>query len=260
MSNGNWSAMPDDLVAAMRAHVQNLNERVAEASSVLEQSREVNEKITAMREYKDETNAVNGCFRSKDRTGLVRGLQSENRQIRQLQEENRQMKLALEDVQRGMGLIMEEAPDGRPRLRAQQRALRARPTALRFVPTEQHVREALLRAGRPHRRASLQKMGEQQTRDLEKYAAVCAENAHLRQALAGKGAKLVPKKADDAECGRPGGRKQSKLRTFRLPNRRPTKSPKAEAADSLDSTVVQPPAAEEAVAQVETEAPQTNVD
>ncbi|KAI6239116.1 DUF837 domain-containing protein, protein [Aphelenchoides fujianensis] len=88
MSEGLWNEITENLLADMRNHVQNLNERLAEASNVLEQSRGVNAKIAVMREYKDDAN------------------RHENREILALEEENRQMKMALEDVQDGMSLMM----------------------------------------------------------------------------------------------------------------------------------------------------------
>lgn len=85
-------------------------EKIQFLRKVLHVSQNVLDKISCFIQfqYKDEAGTVNSCFRGKDRTGLVRSLQHENRQILSLQEENRQMKLALEDVQRGMALLMEK--------------------------------------------------------------------------------------------------------------------------------------------------------
>ncbi|KAI6177465.1 DUF837 domain-containing protein, protein [Aphelenchoides bicaudatus] len=187
MTDNIWNQMADNLLDDMRLHVRNLQERVVEAGEVLQQSQSVNEKIVVMKEYKDETGTVNSCFREKDRSGLVRSLQHENRQIISLQEENRQMKLALEDLQRGMSLLMEKH---RKAVRNFERSnvlmdlmKRRFDESQKNNIYEKHFYElADLTDG------IFKEMAEQHAKDLEQYSAVCAENLYLRQALANKGA------------------------------------------------------------------------
>ncbi|KAI6215564.1 DUF837 domain-containing protein, protein [Aphelenchoides besseyi] len=186
MSDGMWSDLTENLLSDMRTHVRNLQERVVEAGEVLEQSQGVNEKIAVMREYKDEATTVNSCFRGKDRPGLVRSLQHENRQILALQEENRQMKLALEDVQRGMALIMDKH---RKAVRNFERsnALFELVQKRYDMSQKNNVYEKRFYELVDFVDGILKTMADNHAQEVEKYSSVCAENAYLRQALIAKG-------------------------------------------------------------------------
>ena len=48
--DGAWSQITESLLTDMRVHVRNLQERVAEAGDVVQQSQGVNEKILVMKE------------------------------------------------------------------------------------------------------------------------------------------------------------------------------------------------------------------
>jgi hypothetical protein len=48
--NGVWNNLTENLLADMRKHVRNLQDRVVEAGDVLQQSQSVNQKITVMKE------------------------------------------------------------------------------------------------------------------------------------------------------------------------------------------------------------------
>ncbi|KAH7732192.1 fgfr1op2-prov protein [Aphelenchoides avenae] len=98
----------DNLLADMRQHVVNLQDKVEVANKAVHRGQTVNEKISIMKEYQEEVGSMNSCFRSKNRNSLVASLQHENRQILALQEENRQLKHALEDMERAMHLIMDK--------------------------------------------------------------------------------------------------------------------------------------------------------
>lgn len=188
--NMNCTDLADDVINEMRKHVGRLHDRLGETEEVLHRSHAVNEKIMVMKEYKDEAGTFNSCFRGKDRDGLVRSLQHENRQILNLQEENRQLKLALEEMKHGMGLIMEK----------HRKVVLDNNRAMEMMKVVQKSYESSLpESSYAHRffeladftDKTIQKLEAHQNKDFQKMSELCAENKYLRTVLAARGA-LVP--------------------------------------------------------------------
>ncbi len=57
-------------------------------------------------QYQDDINALNEMARHRPRANLIMGLLQENNQIRELQQENKDLRLALEEHQSAIELIM----------------------------------------------------------------------------------------------------------------------------------------------------------
>ena len=56
--------------------------------------------------YQEEIEEMNNVARHRPRSALILGIQQENRQIRELQRENRELRVALEEHQSALDLIM----------------------------------------------------------------------------------------------------------------------------------------------------------
>ena len=57
-------------------------------------------------QYQEEIEDMNNVARHRPRSALILGIQQENRQIRDLQRENRELRVALEEHQSALDLIM----------------------------------------------------------------------------------------------------------------------------------------------------------
>ena len=57
-------------------------------------------------QYQEEVEEMNNVARHRPRSALILGIQQENRQIRELQRENRELRVALEEHQSALDLIM----------------------------------------------------------------------------------------------------------------------------------------------------------
>ncbi|XP_038075189.1 FGFR1 oncogene partner 2 homolog [Patiria miniata] len=86
--------------------VDRLRDHDNAADSLIEQSTTLNKRIEAMKQYQEEVEEMNNVARHRPRSALILGIQQENRQIRELQRENRELRVALEEHQSALDLIM----------------------------------------------------------------------------------------------------------------------------------------------------------
>ncbi|XP_022083806.1 FGFR1 oncogene partner 2 homolog [Acanthaster planci] len=86
--------------------VDRLRDHDNAADSLIEQSTTLNKRIEAMKQYQEDVEEMNSVARHRPRSALILGIQQENRQIRELQRENRELRVALEEHQSALDLIM----------------------------------------------------------------------------------------------------------------------------------------------------------
>ncbi|XP_071955894.1 FGFR1 oncogene partner 2 homolog [Antedon mediterranea] len=86
--------------------VERLREHDNAADTLIEQTTTLHKKIDAMKQYQEEVEEMNQVARHRPRSSLILGIQQENRQIRELQRENKDLRLALDEHQSALELIM----------------------------------------------------------------------------------------------------------------------------------------------------------
>ncbi|XP_071809072.1 FGFR1 oncogene partner 2 homolog [Asterias amurensis] len=96
----------DQVLADAKRLVERLRDHDNAADSLIEQSSTLNKRIEAMKQYQEEVEEMNSVARHRPRSALILGIQQENRQIRELQRENRELRVALEEHQSALDLIM----------------------------------------------------------------------------------------------------------------------------------------------------------
>lgn len=88
--------------------VGRLKEHDVTADILITQTQNLHKRIEAMKEYQDDITELNEIAKHRPRSTLVIGIAQENRQIRELQQENRELRLALEEHQSALELIMKK--------------------------------------------------------------------------------------------------------------------------------------------------------
>ncbi|XKL64642.1 hypothetical protein PGB90_004728 [Kerria lacca] len=83
-----------------------LKEHDTAADALLSQTQSVYKQIDAMKHYADDLAELNETARQGPHGEIIAGLQQESRQLRELQIENRELKIALQDYQNAVELIM----------------------------------------------------------------------------------------------------------------------------------------------------------
>lgn len=88
--------------------VNRLKERDTVAEILIAQTDNLQKRMDAMKEYQDDITELNDIAKHRPRSHLIIGIAQENRQIRELQQENRELRLALEEYQSALELIMKK--------------------------------------------------------------------------------------------------------------------------------------------------------
>lgn len=88
--------------------VNRLKENDTVADILISQTDNLQKRMEAMKEYQDDITELNDIAKHRPRSHLIIGIAQENRQIRELQQENRELRLALEEHQSALELIMKK--------------------------------------------------------------------------------------------------------------------------------------------------------
>ncbi|XP_786805.2 FGFR1 oncogene partner 2 homolog [Strongylocentrotus purpuratus] len=106
----------DMVLSDARRLVERLKEHDSAADHLIQETTTLNKKIEVMKEYQEEIEEMNNIARHRPRSALILGIQQENRQIRELQKENQELRVALEEHQSALDLIMSSYRDQVSRL------------------------------------------------------------------------------------------------------------------------------------------------
>ncbi|KAL3842410.1 hypothetical protein ACJMK2_020429 [Sinanodonta woodiana] len=88
--------------------VAHLKDHEKTADMVISHSQSLYKRIEGMKQYQESITELNEIAKHRPRSTLVIGIAQENRQIRELQQENRELRLALEEHQSALELIMQK--------------------------------------------------------------------------------------------------------------------------------------------------------
>jgi len=83
-----------------------LRERESAADVLVSQVQSICQEVQAMKQYNEDIAQLNDLASERPRMALVAGIQQENKHIMDLQQENRDLKIALEEQQNAIDLIM----------------------------------------------------------------------------------------------------------------------------------------------------------
>ncbi|KAH9401240.1 FGFR1 oncoprotein partner 2 [Tyrophagus putrescentiae] len=96
----------DDLIEILKKLVTQIESLDGNVKGLVQQSHELNKGVQLMEEYHGELGVLNNISELQPRTSLITALQDEERQIEQLEGENRELRLAIEQHQQVLQLIM----------------------------------------------------------------------------------------------------------------------------------------------------------
>jgi len=83
-----------------------LNEHDSTADALVSQMQAVYQQVEAMKQYHEDISQLNDLASERPRMALVAGIQQESKHITDLQQENRELRIALEEQQNAVDMIM----------------------------------------------------------------------------------------------------------------------------------------------------------
>ncbi|ELU02494.1 hypothetical protein CAPTEDRAFT_204806 [Capitella teleta] len=98
----------EKVLADARMLCSRLKDHDSCADNLITNATTLDKRMDAMKEYEEDLNELNEIARHRPRANLILGLAQENSQIRELQNENRELRVALEEHQSALELIMKK--------------------------------------------------------------------------------------------------------------------------------------------------------
>lgn len=96
----------EKLLADARCLVNRLKDHDTSVDNLISHAQTLNKRVDAMKQYQEDLNELNEIARHKPPSSVIMNLLQENTQIRELQQENRDLRMALEEHQSAVELIM----------------------------------------------------------------------------------------------------------------------------------------------------------
>jgi len=150
-------------------------------------------KLIAMRQYREEVNKLNDTANHRPRSTLILGSQLENQRIQNLETENRELSISLAEHQSALELIMNKY---REQVLAMMKANGSESALYVGVPqpvsqNEVHMQEQIVEMAHVMRRATLLD-DKQAIKEIELFRQMQVENENLRDLLKISGQKAPP--------------------------------------------------------------------
>lgn len=95
-----------DVINDAKTLCSRLKDHDSTADSLLSQLQSVYQQAESMKDYDENIGKLNDMASERPRIALVAGIQQENKHIMELQQENRELRIALEEQQNAIDLIM----------------------------------------------------------------------------------------------------------------------------------------------------------